>query len=458
MAGKTFSMLPRKVPKVRTKYRRIVTAIPVPQSLPILKQLRKYEPLSMTGQPLVVWDRAEGCQVHDKWGNTWLDWSSGVVATNAGHGRKEIVNAIVKQARKPLLHNYCFPSELRANLVKRLIEISPAKLQKAFILTTGGETTECAIKLMRTHGLAAGGKKKIGIISFERAFHGRTLGSQQIGGSPALKSWIVNLDPCIWQVPFPDGFWTTDTSFDFFLASLKKQNITPDRVAGVILETFQGGGASFAPKEYMQKLAAWCAKHNIVLTCDEVQAAFGRTGKLFCYEHYGIVPDLVCFGKGISSSLPISAIIGRKDLMDQYPAGSMTSTHTGSPVCVAAALANIDIIMKEKLWINAERMGKLLMRGLIGIQKKFPERIGVVHGRGLVYGVHVVKPGGKKVADYDFAFDVVERCVEKGLLMFSPVGYATIKIAPPLIVSREQILEGCSVLEEAFREIVAERK
>ena len=194
----------------------------------------------MTGQPLVVWDRAEGCQVHDKWGNTWLDWSSGVLVTNAGHGRKEIVNAIVKQARKPLLHNYCFPSELRAKLAKRLIEISPAKLQKAFILTTGAETTECAIKLMRTHGLSVGGKKKIGIISFERAFHGRTLGSQQIGGSPALKEWIVNLDPCIWQVPFPDGFWTTDTSFDFFLAALKKQNITPDRVAGVILEDLPG--------------------------------------------------------------------------------------------------------------------------------------------------------------------------------------------------------------------------
>src|SRR5208337_2695369 len=138
---------------------------------------------------------------------------------------------------------------------------------------------------------------------------------------------------------------------------------TPDRVAGVIFETYQGGGASFAPKEYIQKLAAWCAKHDIVLTCDEVQAGFG---------------------KGISSSLPVSAVIGRKDLMDQYPAGSMTSTHTGSAVCVAAALANIDVIMREKLWLNAERMGKLMMRGLIGIQRKFPERVGAVHGKGLV--------------------------------------------------------------------------
>jgi 4-aminobutyrate aminotransferase/diaminobutyrate-pyruvate transaminase/4-aminobutyrate aminotransferase/(S)-3-amino-2-methylpropionate transaminase len=314
------------------------------------------------------------------------------------------------------------------------------------------------MKLMRTHGLAVGGRKKIGIVSFERAFHGRTLGAQQIGGSPALKEWIVNLDPCIWMVPFPDGYWTEDTSFDYFLASLKKQNVTPDRVAGVILETYQGGGASWAPKEYMQKLARWCERNDIVLTCDEVQAGFGRTGKLFGYEHYGIVPDLACFGKGISSSLPVSAIVGRKDLMDQYPPGSMTSTHTGNPVCAAAALANLDIILKEKLWINADRMGRVLLKELLALQKKFPDRIGAVHGKGLVYGVHVVKPGGKKVADYDFAFAVVERCVEKGLLMFSPVGFSTIKIGPPLIVTREQILEGCSVLEEAIREIIAEQK
>ena len=227
-------------------------------------------------------------------------------------------------------------------------------------------------------------------------------------------------------------------------------------MAGVILETYQGGGASFAPKRYMQQLARWCRQHHIVLTCDEVQAGFGRTGKLFGFEHYEIVPDLVCFGKGISSSMPISAVVGRKDLMDQYPAGSMTSTHTGNPICTVAALANLDIVMKEKLWQNAERMGKVMLKRLLGIQKKFPDRIGSVQGKGLVYALHVVKPGTKKQADYDVAFDVVRRCVEKGLLFFSPVGAASVKISPPLVINRAQVEEGCRVIEEAFAETVAD--
>lgn len=456
MAGKSYSLTPKKVPVVKTKYRRIVTPIPVPQSIPLLKELRQYEPQSMTGQPLVVWDHAKGCQVSDKWGNTWLDWSSGVLVANAGHSHQAIVDAIVQQAKHGLLHNYCFPSEIRAKLAKRLVEIAPAKMQKAFILTTGAETTECAIKLMRTYGQKVGGKKKIGIVSFQRAFHGRTLGSQQIGGSPALKEWIVNLDPSMWQVPFPDGFWNEDTSFDGFLKALKAQHVTPDLIAGVIFETYQGGGASFAPKEYVQALARWAKQHQILITCDEVQAGFARTGKLFGFEHYGIVPDLACFGKGISSSLPISAVLGRKDVMDMYPPGSMTSTHTGSPICVAAALANIDVITKQKLWQNATKMGAILMKGLLQLQKKYPERIGSVQGKGLVYGVHILKPGQGKVADYDFAFEVVRLCVEKGLLLFSPVGAATLKLNPPLIVTRDQILDGLKVIDESIAQAIAE--
>jgi len=455
VAGKTYEVKPRKVPEVRTRYRKIVTKIPVPESLPILKDLRKYEPLSMTGQPLVVWDRAVGCQVYDKWGNKWLDWSSGVLVTNAGHGRKEIVNAIRAQAGKRMIHNYCFPSEIRAKLAKKLVEVTPARMKKVFILTTGSESTECALKLMRTHGQKVGGKKKIGIVSFEGGFHGRTLGSQMIGGSPALKEWIVNLDPAMWQAPFPDRYSKVGMGFDGFLASLKKQRVTPDKIAGVILETYQGATAEFAPRAYMKELAAWCRKHKIVLTCDEVQAGFGRTGKLFGFQHYGITPDLACFGKGISSGMPISAIVGTQALMDQYPPGSMTSTHTGNPVCSAATLANIEIIMKEKLWENAARVGKVMQKGLLEIQKKFPERIGAVAGKGLVYAIHVVAPGKKRAPDYDFAFDVVRRCIEKGLLFFSPVGAASIKISPPLIITAEQVKEGCKVLEEAFAEMGA---
>ncbi len=451
--AKQFDLKPKRVPKVQTKFRRIVTPIPAPKSLPILEDLRKYEPVSMTGQPPVVWDRAEGCQVYDKWGNMWLDWSSGVLVANAGHSNPAIVKAIIAQAKKPMLHNYCFPSELRAKLAKKLVEITPPSLKKAFILTTGAETTECAIKLMRTHGLTTGGPKKIGIVSFENAFHGRTLGSQQIGGTPSLKKWIVNLDKSMWQVPFPDEYLAADKTFEGFLEALKKQNVTPDMVAGVIMETFQGGRAAFAPKEYMQKLAAWCKQHNIVLTLDEVQACFGRSGKAFSFEHYGIVPDLLCLGKGITSSLPLSAILGRADLMDQYPPGSMTSTHTGSAVCAAAALANIDFIWKRKLWENAAKQGEVLQAGLKAIQDKFPARVGHVYGRGLVAAVHMIGKDGCS-ADYDLAFEIVRNCMEKGLLMFSPVGAASIKIAPPLTITTAQVKEGCKVLAEATAQAI----
>jgi len=451
MAGKQFELVPKKVPQVKTRYRRICTPIPVPQSLPILKQLRKYEPISMTGQPLVVWDRAKGCQVYDKWGNMWLDFSSGVLVASAGHGRREMVEAIVRQARKPMLHNYCFPSEIRAKLARKLVEMTPRGLDKAFILTTGSEATECCLKLARTHGLRVGGKKKIGIISFEGAFHGRTLGAQMMGGIPSLKEWIVNLDPAMWQVPFPDGYWCEETSFDSFLKHLDRLGVTPDMVAGVISETYQGGGASFFPRQYAQDLAAWCKQYNIVLIMDEIQAGFGRTGKPFGFQHYGITPDLIACGKAISGGLPVSAVIGRADLLDQYPPGSMTSTHTGNPVCCAAALANLDIVQREKLWLNAARIGKVLEAGFRKLQAKYPV-IGSVQGRGLVYALHIVKPG-RKEADYDTAFEIIRACVERGLLFFSPVGRASVKVAPPLVITREQAEEGIAVLDEAIGEV-----
>jgi 4-aminobutyrate aminotransferase/diaminobutyrate-pyruvate transaminase/4-aminobutyrate aminotransferase/(S)-3-amino-2-methylpropionate transaminase len=441
------------VPLVKTKYRRIVTRIPVPQSIAVLKKLRKFEPVSMSGQPPVVWDRALGCQVYDRWGNMWLDWSSGVVVANAGHGRKEIVDAIVKQARKPLLHNYCFPSELRAQFAEQLVKVSPKGIDKCFLLTTGAETTECAVKLARTHGLKVGGKKKIGIVSFEQSFHGRTLGAQMIGGSPGLKEWIVNVDPSMWQVPFPDGYWVEDTSFDGFLKSLERQGVTPDMVAGVISESYQGGNASFAPPEYMQALRKWCDKHNIVLIYDEVQAGFGRTGKFWGFEHYGVVPDVICCGKGISSSLPLSCVLGRHEIMDLYPPGSMTSTHTGSPLPVVAGITSLGLIKKEKLVQRAAKLGKVLHRELWKIQKKFPTRVGYVHGKGLVASLHMIKEG-RKEPDVDLAFAVIERCVEKGLMFFSPVGISCVKIAPPLITTEEMILEGCRVLEESIGEVL----
>jgi len=451
-----FNRTPREVPAVETQFRRIATPLPVPESVPLLEAFRRLEPVAMQGQPPVVWDRAEGFTVEDRWGNKWIDWSSGVLITNAGHGRKEIADAIASQAQSHLLTNYCFPSEIRAQLLEKLASILPDPLKKIFLLTTGSETVECAIKLCRSWGLKTGGRAKHVIVSFENAFHGRTLGSQQAGGIPALKEWIVNLDPGFVQIPFPDGWRSRDTSFEGFERSLRERGVEPSEVTGVIMETYQGGSAAFAPVEYMKALRQWCSGHRALLVLDEVQAGFGRCGTLWGWDHYGVVPDIACFGKGISSSLPLSAVAGRPDVMDLPPSNSMTSTHTGNPVCCAAALASIGLVLEENLAENARRVGQVLHRELKALQARFPQ-IGRVDGKGLVAGVACVRPGGME-PDGDLAWDVVNRSIEKGVLMFAPVGYcgATIKISPPLVITEEAMRDSLAAFGEALAEAVAE--
>lgn len=453
----TSDLVPRNVPRIETRYRRIVTPIPVPESIPILQTLRRCEPRSMSGQPPVIWDRAEGVCVHDRWGNKWLDFSSGVLVTNAGHGHPKIREAILRQVEHGLLHNYCFPSEIRARLVEALAQRAPEPCKKVFLLTTGAETCECAIKLSRTWGLKIGGKQKITIVSFHNAFHGRTLGAQMIGGIPRLKEWIVNFDKDMVQVPFPDGFRCRDTSFELFERSLAELGVRPENVCAVITETYQGGDSSFAPPEYIQELRRWCDRYQALLVFDEVQAAFGRTGKYWGFEHYGVVPDLICCGKGITSSLPLSAIIGRPDVMDLYPPGSMTSTHTGNPVCCAAALANLQVIDEEGLVEHARQMGEILQPALRQLRKEFPDHIGTVHGKGLVASLHIVKPGGIE-PDPELARRIVWRAVERGIMLFAPVGYmaSSVKIAPPLPITEDAIQEGVAALREAIAEAIAE--
>ena len=447
MAARRFSLEPKQVPRVETPYRRIRTPLPVPESLPLLKSINQYEPDAMTGMAPVIWDRTEACSIFDPYGNMWLDWTSGVLTANAGHGRREIIEAVKQQAEK-LLFGYAHTTEIRARLARRLVEITPPGLDRALLFSGGSEVVECAIKLSKIHGRAAGGDRKRIIVSFHNAFHGRTLGSQLAGGIPAMKEWIGKaLDPAFVQVPFPDGYVCEDVGFDVFERSLNEQDVKPEEVAGVIVESFQGGDASFAPAEYMRQLAAWCREHDAVLTMDEIQSAFGRTGKLFGFEHYGIVPDLVCLAKALSGSLPLSAVMGRQDLLDGFAPRSMTTTFGGHPVCAAAALANIDLIINEGLPARAEKTGRLLHAKLDRIAAKHPE-VAFVHGRGLVAAVHFARPGTKE-PDADLAFRIVESCVLQGLMLFAPVGHggASIKICPPLIIEENAIEEGAELLD-----------
>ncbi len=414
----------------------------------------------MMGQPPIIWDRADDFIVYDKWGNRWIDWSSCVLLSNVGHGCKEIKAALIEAIGKGLLATYVFSHEMRAELARMLQELSPLpKDYSVFLLTTGSEATENCIKLSKTYAFEKYGVKKKFFVTFNNSFHGRTFGAQLAGGLENLKKWIIDPDPSFVQVPFPDGYKNEDISFNLFTKTLEARGVKAEDIAGIMTESYQGVGPDFFPDEYVRQLRMFCDRYDIVLSVDEVQSGFGRTGKMFCYEHYGIRPDLIACGKGISSSLPLSAVIGRKDIMDLYPPGSMTSTHSGSPLPVAAAIANLKVLQRERLHERAAAMGEILLQGLGKVQKKFPDQLGCLHGRGLVAGIQVVK-AGTKIPDGDTAMKINIACLQKGLLMFAPVGVAgeCLKICPPLTISEDALVESIQVFEDAVCEVLESRK
>jgi 4-aminobutyrate aminotransferase-like enzyme len=452
----TYDLTPVKVKPVRTKHRTIKTRLPVPQSLPILRSLQRSEPRSMQGQPPVIWHRAQNFTVSDRWGNRWIDWSSCVLVANTGHAAPLVRQALERKIRQSLLSTYVFVHEDRAALTRELQKLSPDPGRyEVFLLSTGSEATENCIKLSKTYAMEKYGPRKRYFVSFLNGFHGRTMGAQLAGGNVRQKKWLGKSDDSFVQVPFPDGFKNEDRSFDLFLKSLRRQGVAPRDIAGVMSETFQGVGPDFMPVGYARKLEAFCREHDIVLVMDEVQAGFGRTGRMFAFQHYGIRPDLFACGKGISSSLPLSAVIGRSDILGLYPPGSMTSTHSASPLCVAAALANVRLLKQGKLVRNAARLGKILEPEVQRIRAKHPGALGWAAGKGLVAGIQVVRPGTKE-PDPVTATAINVKCYQKGLLMFAPVGIAgeCIKIAPPLSITEAALREGIGVLEEACDEVL----
>lgn len=467
--GKKFDLEPRKVPEVKTQFREIHTRIPVPESIEFFKDLEESEPLSMCGMPPILWDRAEDFSVYDKWGNRWIDFTSAVLISNVGHSNPEVVEAIKAQADHHLLTSYLFANEPRYRLVKKMNELLPEPLSKTYLLTTGTESVECAVKLARTYGLKKSGGRKVKIVSFEDSFHGRTLASQMVGGIPSDKEWIVNLDQDMHQVPYPNGslydwadesnpHYSDEACFDRFLAELEAQEIQADQIAGVIAETHLGGwGGAMMPVGFAKKLRAFCDENDIVLIMDEMQAGFGRLGKLFGFMHYGIVPDLVCFGKALSGSLPLACVSGRADLMDIYGPASMTSTHSGNPVGCAAAAASLDYLVRNKLPEKCAELEPICLEYLTRLRDKYPDVIGYLNGKGLVWGLRIVKKGTKEL-DSEVPHEAARICVENGVMVYAPVGAcsSTYKMSPPLTITEAALREGlevfCGALEQAIIE------
>jgi len=433
----------------------IKTPLPGPNSRRIIESDDKIISPSYTrSYPLVV-KRGYGAVVEDMDGNTFLDFAAGIAVTSTGHCHPEVVAAIQKQAAE-LIHmsGTDFYYENMATLANKLSEVAPMKgPHKVYFGNSGTEAIECALKLSRYH------TKRQTIIAFMGAFHGRTMGALSLTASkPQQKRRFAPLLPGVEHVPYPnvyrrpEGTDPVQYAVDcarFIEERLFKTFVPPEEVAAIFVEAVQGeGGYLVAPYEFLRELRRICDRHGILLVFDEVQSGCGRTGKWWAVQHSGVEPDILCTAKGIASGMPLGAVISKAEIMDWVP-GSHASTFGGNPVCNAAALATINVLEREAIK-NAEVVGKHIMDRI----SKWPEAlptVGDVRGLGLMIGVEIVKDKKTKEMAGPERDQIVDRAFSKGAL-FLGAGPNTIRICPPLIISKQQADIAIDILEESIKE------
>jgi len=459
MTNYLFNRIPKKVPFVNTKHRKIHTQIPSPGSEIILSDLDKYESRSMLGQLPIVWDKAVDFNIYDAHGNKWIDFTSTIFVTNVGHANKHVVSRMKAILDHNLVHTYAYATKIRSQYLKSLVELMPSQFEKVFLLSAGTEATEAALKLMRMFGKKIG-KKKPGIICFEGNWHGRTMGAQLMGGNIEQKKWIGYLDPNIFHLPFPYPWNLKNTTGEAFfwdsIQKVEKEGVNLDSdIAGFMIETFQGWGAVFYPKDYIQALEQFAKERDILLSFDEMQSGFARTGRMFGYEHYDVHPDILCLGKGIGNGAPLSAVIGSAEIMDLPEVGEMSSTHSANPISCAAGLATLEEIERRNLVEEAERKGKVFFNKLNELHKKYSQRINYILGKGMVAAI-LFKNSILGRPDSLFASILSEKAMQKGLLVVH-TGRASIKLAPPLTMPDDAILEGVDVIDECIKELNLEQ-
>ena len=453
-----YDLIPEKTINIETKHRKVCTPIPHPDAIDTIKDLRLYETDSMHDQLPILWGSAKDYQIFDGYGNCFIDLTSTIFVANIGHSHPKVVEAIEGSCKRNLLNNYYYPSHERRDFVKKLIEITPSHLDKCILYTTGSETTEAAFKTMRQNGRKID-DNKIVIISFDGSFHGKTTGSQQLGGKVGGKEWIVNHDKDIYHLPFPTEWYVkesglkADELFIRDLEELKNYGLNFENVAGIIMEPYQGWGALFYPQEYIDAMTKWAKENQVLIAVDEVQAGFGRTGELFGFQHYNMKPDIVCMGKAISSSLPLSAIIGRADILNIDP--SMNSTHGGNPMACAASLASLNVLIDEKLIEQSKEKGKVLESELLKWQKEFPEIISYISCKGLVAAVFFVRKG-TDILDIELVDKLIYKAMLKGVNSVRTLS-GTIKLGPPLSIPEDALIEAINVYKECLIEVLEEK-
>ncbi len=433
------------------------TEIPGPRSREILGQARCVEPPCIGEQFPVVWDRADGAVVTDVDGNVFLDFTSGVLVANVGHSHPAHVRSVAEQAGR-LMNSYTFMTEPRARLARKLVEITPPELDRAFIVSTGSEAVEAAIKFARK----ATGRHEV--IAFHGAFHGRTFGAMAAGGKSGVKAGFGPALPGFLHASFPycyrcpHGSTPNECALhgESALERLLETESVGD-VAALITEPYQGAAGSIMPPEgWLARISAWCRERGIVFILDEVQSSFGRTGTMFMFEQLGFVPDLMTLGKGLGSGVAVAAVVGRSDIMDAVPPGGMSSTYGGNPLCCAAALESIAIIERERLCERVARLGPSLGERLRALQERHP-CIGEVRGLGFVWGLEVVTDPRSRNPDAPRAQRIVNEACRRGLLLIAPIGFHgnVIRLAPPLTMEEDHLWKACEILEAAVEASVA---
>ena len=444
----------KKIFKIKTKNRNIKTSIPAPGTEKILKKLKLIESRSMHGQLPIVWKKAKNFNIYDMAGNKFIDFTSTIFVANIGHSNSELIKRLKKTLDNNLLSTYSFASEIRTKYLEKLVKFAGNKFQKAFLLSSGTEASEVVLKIMKLHGLK-NNKKKLSIISINGNWHGRTMGAQSLSSDKNQNQWINNKkDVHFLDFPYPWVLEEQNLSGASFakkqilkIKREKKINFKED-VCGLMLETFQGWGALFYPKDFVQYLSSFCKKNNIILAFDEMQSGFSRTGKNFGFMHYNVQPDLICCGKGMGGGLPVSGVLGKKELLDLPEIGSMSSTHSANPLVCEAGNAVIDEIKRKNLNKETLRKGKILSKILDKIKKANKEIIKHISSKGLIAAI-IFDDKNKKINK--FTSSVVFSCMQKGVL-FIDTKKGAIKIGPPLVISDVAILEGLKVLEMTITE------
>ncbi|MEK9162919.1 MAG: acetyl ornithine aminotransferase family protein [Chloroflexota bacterium] len=434
--------------------------LPGPKAQEILKRdAATISPSYPRDYPFVM-DHGKGTEVWDVDGNRFFDFAAGIAVCATGHSHPDVVKAIQPQAEKFIHISSDFYHEKWAQLGEKLNEIAPFQEDAlCFMTNSGSEAVEAAIKLARYH------TRRSRFIGFYGGFHGRTMGALAFTASKAIqRRHFYPMMTGVVHVPFPNPYRPRlsfdptkadygDAVIQYIEDFIFQYECPPEDVAAFLLEPIQGeGGYVVPPDSFFPRLRALCDKFGILLIVDEVQSGMGRTGKWWAVQHWNVEPDMVCAAKGIASGMPLGALIARKSMMD-WPAGAHGNTYGGNPISCAASLETIRLI-DESFMANAAKMGEYTLEALAEMAARHPS-MGNVRGKGLMIGVEFVRNKETKERGKDIRDHTVHQAFEHGLLLLG-CGRNTVRITPPLNVSKAEIDEGLEIFEEAVTE--AERR